>query len=234
MTADRQHFSFTDPLLADLVADNIDKFDITESESLLIGRDFGITTDIQTGPNGNVFVVSLSNGAVYEIKSRPSQIFVAILNGAQQVPSTNSTATGTAALVLSPDEKTARLSLNFSGLTTQQTDAHIHGPAPIGSNAGVIFPLPLGQLSDFQITLTPAQVTDLKNGLHYVNVHTSMFPNGEIRGQFQSTVSTSIVTFGATTAGVKEGQGGATVTVVRLGNVSGPASVSYATSDSAT
>ncbi|HEY0722671.1 MAG TPA: PQQ-dependent sugar dehydrogenase, partial [Pyrinomonadaceae bacterium] len=71
LTADRQHFSLTDPRLADRVADNVDKFDQTESESLLIGKDFGITTDIQTGPNGNVFVVSLSNGAIYEIKSKP-------------------------------------------------------------------------------------------------------------------------------------------------------------------
>jgi hypothetical protein len=59
LSADRQHFTFTDSRLADLVADNVDKFDITESESLLIGRDFGITTDIQTAPNGNVYVVSL-------------------------------------------------------------------------------------------------------------------------------------------------------------------------------
>ena len=118
----------------------------------MIGRDFGITTDIQTAPNGNVFVVSLSNGAVYEIKSKPAQIFVAALDGAQQVPPTNSQATGTASLILSPDEKTARLSLSFSGLTSQETDAHIHGPAAVGSNAGVIFPLPLGQLNDFEIT----------------------------------------------------------------------------------
>jgi len=49
------------------VADNTDKFDITESESLLFGTGFGVGTDIQTGPNGNLFVVSLSNGAIYEI-----------------------------------------------------------------------------------------------------------------------------------------------------------------------
>ncbi|MFN3651221.1 MAG: PQQ-dependent sugar dehydrogenase [Armatimonadota bacterium] len=53
--------------LRDRVADNESKYDITESERLLFGRNFGIGTDIQTGPNGNLFVVSLSNGAVYEI-----------------------------------------------------------------------------------------------------------------------------------------------------------------------
>src|SRR6185503_6802472 len=193
LTTDRQHFSFTDPRLADRVADNVDKFDQTESESLVIGKDFGVTTDIQTGPNGNLFVVSLSNGAVYEIKSKPSLLFTATLNGAQETPPNNSTATGRAVLLLSPDEKTARVSLTFESLSTAQTDAHIHGPAAPGVSAAPIFPLPLGQISDFAITLTPAQVQDLKNGLFYVNVHSSNFPTGEIRGQFGLSSSASSI-----------------------------------------
>ena len=36
----------------DRVADNLAKHEITESESLLIGRDFGVGTDIETGPTG--------------------------------------------------------------------------------------------------------------------------------------------------------------------------------------
>ncbi len=59
-----------DPRLEDRVADNVAKFDITESESLLFGRNFGIGTDIETGPNGNLYVVSLDQGAVYEIFRR--------------------------------------------------------------------------------------------------------------------------------------------------------------------
>jgi hypothetical protein len=34
---------------------------------LTFGQDFGIATDIQTGANGHLFVVSLSNGSIYEI-----------------------------------------------------------------------------------------------------------------------------------------------------------------------
>jgi len=56
-----------DPRLNDRVADNLAKHELTESESLLIGRDFGVVTDIRMGPNGNLFVVSLSRGAVFEI-----------------------------------------------------------------------------------------------------------------------------------------------------------------------
>jgi glucose/arabinose dehydrogenase len=71
LTQDRRHLSLTEARLADTVADNLDKFDLTESESLLIGRDFGITTDIETAPDGNVLVLSLSNGAIYELSAKP-------------------------------------------------------------------------------------------------------------------------------------------------------------------
>ena len=69
LSGDRQSLALTDPLLADKVADNPDKFTLNESESLQFGSDFGIATDIQTGPNGNLYVVSLSDGVVYEIYS---------------------------------------------------------------------------------------------------------------------------------------------------------------------
>jgi glucose/arabinose dehydrogenase len=67
LTGNRRKIAAGDPRLEDRVADNIAKNDLTESESLLFGRDFGVGTDIETGPNGNLFVVSLSQGAVYEI-----------------------------------------------------------------------------------------------------------------------------------------------------------------------
>jgi glucose/arabinose dehydrogenase len=56
-----------DPRLADLVADNTQRFDGTESESLRFGTGFGVVTDIRTGPNGNLFVTSLTEGAIFEI-----------------------------------------------------------------------------------------------------------------------------------------------------------------------
>jgi glucose/arabinose dehydrogenase len=71
VSPNRMRIGTNDPRLVDGVADNNDKFDITESENLLVGRNFGIGTDIHTGPNGNLFVVSLSNGAVYEVFRTP-------------------------------------------------------------------------------------------------------------------------------------------------------------------
>jgi hypothetical protein len=70
LTGNRRSIATDDPRLEDRVADNLHKWEITESESLLIGRNFGVGTDIQIGPNGNMFVVSLSNGAIYEIFGR--------------------------------------------------------------------------------------------------------------------------------------------------------------------
>ncbi|HEY0733655.1 MAG TPA: PQQ-dependent sugar dehydrogenase [Herpetosiphonaceae bacterium] len=70
LTGNRQKIGTDDPRLNDRVADNLAKHEITESETLLIGRNFGVATDIRTGPNGNLYVVSLSNGAIYEIFRR--------------------------------------------------------------------------------------------------------------------------------------------------------------------
>ena len=67
LQGNRRGIAVDDPRLQDRMADNAAKFDISESEGLLIGQDFGIGTDIETGPDGDLYVVSLSRGAVYEI-----------------------------------------------------------------------------------------------------------------------------------------------------------------------
>jgi aldose sugar dehydrogenase len=58
---------FDDPRLQDRVADNNAKYDLTESESLIIGTGFGTATDMCMSPSGTLYVVSFSNGEVYEI-----------------------------------------------------------------------------------------------------------------------------------------------------------------------
>jgi glucose/arabinose dehydrogenase len=67
LSESRRSLALSDPRLADRVADNTAKFDPTESETLRFGTGFGVGTDIVTGPNGSLYVVSLSNGAIYEI-----------------------------------------------------------------------------------------------------------------------------------------------------------------------
>ncbi len=78
LTPDRLHVDTSaDPRLADLVADNLfrnTKFDGTESETLQIGRGFGITPDIEQGPDGNLYVVSNTDNAIYRISRRPTTL----------------------------------------------------------------------------------------------------------------------------------------------------------------
>ena len=74
--------------------------------------------------------------------------------------------------------------------------SHIHGPAAPGVNAVVLFPLTnipssatAGRLNGSTAALTASQITNLRSGLNYVNIHSSLFPNGEIRGQIQQVAS---------------------------------------------
>jgi len=74
MTPDRLHVDVSaDPRLADRVADNLfraNKFDGTESETLQIGTGFGTTPDIEQGPDGNLYVVSVTDNAIYKISRK--------------------------------------------------------------------------------------------------------------------------------------------------------------------
>jgi glucose/arabinose dehydrogenase len=75
LTPDRLNIDVSgDPRLADHVADNLfrqQKFEGTESETLIIGRGFGTTTDIELGLDGNLYVVSITDGTIYKISRRP-------------------------------------------------------------------------------------------------------------------------------------------------------------------
>ena len=66
----RREFDVEDRRLRDGVADNTGKFDVTESESLLFGENFGVTPDVESSPDETLFVVSLSRGTVYEVRKK--------------------------------------------------------------------------------------------------------------------------------------------------------------------
>ena len=79
--------------------------------------------------------------------------------------------------------------VTFSGLSAPTIAAHIHGSAPPGVNAPVLFPFTgpfgttSGTFSGTTAPLTVQQISDLNAGLFYANIHTVNFGGGEIRGQ---------------------------------------------------
>jgi hypothetical protein len=132
--------------------------------------------------------------------------YTTILSGANEVPPTGSTATGTATFILNLDQLT--VNETFTGLIAPATAAHIHCCTPPGTNTGVAVPFTgfptatSGTYSNtFDLTLTStynsafltaeggtaasaeaALIAGLNSGDAYANIHDSTFPGGEIRG----------------------------------------------------
>jgi glucose/arabinose dehydrogenase len=66
----RKEVDVSDPRLAERVVDNLGKFEGTESESMIVGEGFGTTPSIEQGPDGNLYVVSITDGAIYMISKK--------------------------------------------------------------------------------------------------------------------------------------------------------------------
>jgi glucose/arabinose dehydrogenase len=70
LTGDRTAIAPSATYLADKVMDNTSRDNMTEGQPLLFGTGFGVVTDIRTAPNGNLYVLSLTDGRIYEIFRR--------------------------------------------------------------------------------------------------------------------------------------------------------------------
>ncbi len=111
----------------------------------------------------------------------------AFMNGVEEVPATTSLGLGTVTLSLDDVALSVTITGSYSGLLTNATISHIHGPAAIGVGGPVLIPLlttggTSGTLSGGG-SLSAADVTNMLNGLTYLNLHTSGTPAGELRGQ---------------------------------------------------
>lgn len=141
--------------------------------------------------------------------------FETSLAGTNEVPANASPGTGTATVQIDTVLRTLRLDMSFIGLTGLTTASHIHCCALPGTNAIVATQLPtfsgfpLGvtsgsyaQLFDMSLASswnpafisaqggTPLAafdvfVANMIQGRTYLNIHTTLFPGGEIRGQLR-------------------------------------------------
>lgn len=120
-----------------------------------------------------------------------AKLFVATLSPEGSAQSAGS---GSATLLLAADEASCIVRVNYSNLTTTKTGMHTHGPADPGTSGAILFDLdttpPLADGSwkwtfvNSGATTVAQQVQAIKSGRIYVNVHSSKYPAGELRGHF--------------------------------------------------
>ena len=113
---------------------------------------------------------------------------VASIDGVQEVPANGSIARGFGLFWFDNVANTMDYYIAYGGLSSAETMAHLHGYASFGANAGIKHTLPAGNLKSGTWTFSDADEENLFNGLAYVNIHSTNFPGGEIRGQIVSTV----------------------------------------------
>jgi hypothetical protein len=131
--------------------------------------------------------------------------FKATLSSANENPPNASTGTGTFTATLDTTTNAFVYDVTFTGLTSNVTAGHIHGPAGVGVNSGTTINFATLAGATFSVgatsgtahgatTLTAATaITGSINGdslkkllfagLTYANIHTTNNGGGEIRGQ---------------------------------------------------
>ena len=125
--------------------------------------------------------------------------FQAELLGSNESNPNNSAAVGFGQVIFDDVTNVALIDEFWNNLTGVAIATHIHGPALPGINGPVIIPIPLGihsnasdEIQQLTIVLTDIQASWLLDGLLYMNIHTTVFPGGEIRGQLLRVPDTGL------------------------------------------
>lgn len=119
-------------------------------------------------------------------------LLTAKMQGAQEVPPTTSTATGSAYALVDNGNDSVFVTGSYTGLTAASTMAHVHHELP-GTAGPVIFPVFHSAATSgavhAMVLATGVQVDSMLAGQSYINVHTSTHPSGEIRGQLVNEIN---------------------------------------------
>lgn len=149
-------------------------------DSLLASK---VYVDLSTtlNPNGKEIRGQLLN-------DKQSLYFKAAFNGQQETPPVSTTGGGIASIKLNASFDTLSYDVVVNGLTGPITAAHIHSGAPGVAGPVEIDLLPAvtgnrisGKL--FGAGLTPVLMNKFLTGNIYINIHTTLHPDGEVRGQ---------------------------------------------------
>jgi hypothetical protein len=215
LTGNRRDVQLSGRGLRDRVDDNSAKFVPNESRRLIIGEGFGIITDVESGPNGRLYVSSIEHGTVYEVFPISQRTFNTSLSGSQEVPPRSTPARGNTLLRLNRDSDELFFQITVSNIRNVVA-AHLHlgQPGVNGPIVASLYSAPAGggrergllvrgtiRAADLEGPLAGHSldelIGELLDGNIYVNVHTNDgvgdidtgpgdFPGGEIRGQFRA------------------------------------------------
>lgn len=166
------------------------------SDLLMEMEDRRIYVNVHTSANPSGAV----RGQVSKVEPNDNKNYNAKLEGGNEVPAVSSRATGVALFNFSNDGEALSFQVNVAGLRDVRF-AHIHF-AKAGANGGVVYTLRMdkveGPVSGVYAkgNIDPANFSGLllggdlmilreafRTGNAYVNVHTDLFPGGELRGQ---------------------------------------------------
>jgi len=111
-----------------------------------------------------------------------------ILSGANEVPSVVGDGYGIAEISFDRQSYILKWTIKYSELSGPATAAHFHSPASLGQNADVVIPISGSLDSPIRgfAKLSGHQIDQLIVGNWYLNIHTALNPQGEIRGQIKT------------------------------------------------
>jgi len=108
--------------------------------------------------------------------------FAATLSGASESTPNTSTATGSSTGVYNMSSKILTVTTTYSGITV--TVGHIHkGETGISGPVEFPFIITASPILFTSSALSISEETDLMENKFYVNLHSAVYPAGEIRGQ---------------------------------------------------
>lgn len=121
--------------------------------------------------------------AVPAVTGAETRTFVAVLNGGQVVPTSNSPAFGVGYFTYDRALKRLCYAISYGVLDGFETEAHLHD-GKSGETDVVFYDLPLTNPKLGCVgPLSQKEERSLLRGRTYVNIHTDVWVAGEIRGQ---------------------------------------------------
>ena len=133
-----------------------------------------------------VCLLAFCSNSLFAAHLSNSLQMTARMNGANEVPAVMTDGQGIGIFTMNSEKDAVTINISMNNLSGDVMGIHIH-EAAAGSTGGVVFdltPMLSGNIVKGMLRgLTTEQVSNFLSGAYYVNAHTAMNPDGEIRAQ---------------------------------------------------